>query len=53
MRSGCWSWDEEEYQGRARELLARAIELPAKDAYDRLLHKRAVERLKALDNSGG
>ena len=45
--------DEDEYRGRARELLARAVELPAKDAYDRLLHKRAVERLKALDASGG
>ena len=45
--------DEDEYRGRARKLLARAIELPAKDAYDRLLHKRAVERLKALDASGG
>ncbi len=45
--------DEDENRGRARKLLARAIELPAKDAYDRLLHKRAVERLKALDSSGG
>ncbi len=45
--------DEDEYRGRARKLLARAIGLPAKDAYDRLLHKRAVERLKALDASGG
>ena len=45
--------DEDEYQGRARKLLARAIGLPAKDAYDRLLHKRAVERLKALDASDG
>ena len=45
--------DEDEYRGKARKLLARAIELPAKDAYDRLLHKRAVERLKDLDASGG
>lgn len=45
--------DEDEYRDRARKLLARAVELPAKDAYDRLLHKRAVERLKALDASGG
>ena len=45
--------DEDEYRARARELLARAVELPAKDAYDRLLHKRAVERLRALDASGG
>ena len=45
--------DEDEYRGRARKLLARAVGLPAKDAYDRLLHKRAVERLKALDASDG
>ncbi len=45
--------DEDEYRDRARKLLARAVELPAKDAYDRLLHKRAAERLKALDASGG
>ena len=45
--------DEDEYRGKARDFLKRAVELPAKDAYDRLLHKRAVERLKALDASGG
>ena len=45
--------DEDEYRDKARGLLARAIDLPAKDAYDRILHKRAVERLKALDASNG
>lgn len=45
--------DEDEYRDKARKLLVRAVGLPAKDAYDRLLHKRAVERLKALDAPGG
>lgn len=45
--------DEDEYRDKARGLLARAIDLPAKDAYDRILHKRAVERLKALEASNG
>ena len=45
--------DEDENREKARGLLARAIDLPAKDAYDRILHRRAVERLKALDASGG
>ena len=45
--------DDDEYREKARGLLKRAIEIPAKDAYDRILHKRAVERLKALDASGG
>ena len=34
---------------RARELLARAIETPPKDAFDRLLHERAVAKLASLD----
>ena len=45
--------DDDEYREKARGLLKRAIEIPAKDAYERILHKRAVERLKALDASGG
>ena len=45
--------DEDEYRDKARRLLKRAVELPAKDAYDRILHKQAVERLKALDASNG
>ena len=45
--------DEDEYRDKARGLLSRAIDLPAKDAYDRILHKRAVERLKALAASDG
>ena len=50
---GLLALDEDEYRDRARGLLARAIEIPAKDAYDRILHRRAAERLKALDVSGG
>lgn len=45
--------DEDEYRDKARRLLKRAVELPAKDAYDRILHKQAVERLRSLDASGG
>ena len=45
--------DEDEHRDKARALLARAVEIPAKNAYDRILHRRAVERLKALDAPGG
>ena len=41
--------DDDKYRGQARELLARAIELPSKHAYDRILHAGAVEKLAALD----
>ena len=34
---------------RARDLLTRAIGLPPADAYDRLVHGQAVERLENLD----
>ena len=50
---GLLALDEDEYREKARALLKHAIELPAKDAYGRLLHKRAVDRLKALEASGG
>ncbi len=42
-----------DYRKRAAELLERTIRMPVKDAYDRLLHEQAVERLKALESSGG
>ena len=45
--------DENEYREKARSLLKRVIEIPAKDAYDRLLDKKALERLEALDASSG
>ena len=35
-------------RGKAKDLLARAIETPPKDAYDRLLHELAVKRLADL-----
>ena len=34
---------------QARDLLERAISLPQKDAHDRIIHRKAVERLTALD----
>ena len=34
---------------QARDLLERAIQLPQKDAHDRIIHRKAVERLAALD----
>ena len=34
---------------RARELLQRAVEIPARDAYDGFVHERAVAELKALE----
>ena len=36
-------------RGKARDLLERAITLPAKDAHDRIIHRKAVEQLAALD----
>ena len=33
---------------RAHELLTRAIEAPSKDAFERILHQKAVEQLAAL-----
>ena len=35
---------------QARELLSRGIEIPPRDAYDRILHDLTVEQLAALDN---
>ena len=40
--------DEDDYGERARDLLQRAIDMPAKNAFDRLQDERAVERLAAL-----
>ena len=34
---------------QARDLLKRAIQLPQKDAHDRIIHRKAVEQLAALD----
>ncbi len=50
---GLLEMDEDDYRDKAMGLLKRAIALPARDALDRLLHKQAVERLNALESSGG
>ena len=42
--------DDDEYRKQARRLLQRAIELPVKDAFDDLIHQKAVETLEALDS---
>ena len=34
---------------QARDLIERATGLPSKDAHDRIIHRKAVERLAALD----
>ena len=41
--------DDDKNREQARELLVRATAMPSKDAYDRILHRTAVERLAALD----
>ena len=41
--------DNAKYREQARDLFGRALELPSKDAYDRILHRRTVEKLAALD----
>ena len=46
---GLLALDEDEYREQARGLLKRAVELPVKDAYEGLLHKKAVKRLRALE----
>lgn len=46
--TGLLSLDAEENRARARELLKRAIRLPPKDAFGRLVHQKALNRLTAL-----
>ena len=41
--------DDDRNREPARDLLVRALELPSKDAFDRILHQRTVEKLAALD----
>ena len=41
--------DDDKNREQARQLLMRATAMPSKDAYDRILHRRAVEKLAALD----
>ena len=47
--SGLLLLDSRKHRGRARDLLVRAVELPPRDAFERILHQRAKERLAALD----
>ncbi|MDE0144646.1 MAG: hypothetical protein OXL95_02125 [Nitrospira sp.] len=46
---GLLGLDADDNRGKARDLLERAIALPAKDAHDRIIHRKAVEQLAALD----
>ena len=45
---GLLSLDAEGNRAKARGLLERAIGLPPKDAFERLVHQKAVERLAAI-----
>ena len=47
---GLLALDDDEYRKQARRLLQRAIGLPIKDAFDDLVHRKAVETLAALDS---
>lgn len=46
---GLLALDNVQYREKARNLLTRAIRLPAKDAYERIIHIEAVEVLNNLD----
>ena len=48
---GLLALDDFRYRKKARDLLMRAISLPATDAYERILHTKAVETLNSLDES--
>ena len=41
------------YKDKVHELLERAIEMPAKDAYDRIIHEEAVKFLNSLEAPEG
>ena len=41
--------DEKKHRARARDLLERALAMPSKDVYDRIVHQRTIEKLAALD----
>ena len=45
---GLLKLDESEHRDRARRLLQHSIKLPVTNAYERLLHEKAVEQLKGL-----
>lgn len=48
---GLLALDDFRYQKKARELLTRSISLPAKDAYEWILHAKAAEVLDGLNES--
>ena len=48
---GVLALDNVKYREKAQDLLMHAIRLPAKDAYERILHTKAVERLNSLNAS--
>jgi len=48
---GLLALDSFQYREKARNLLTRSIKLPAKDAYERILHTEAVEALNSLNES--
>ena len=41
--------DRDSNHGQAHDLLARAVEMPSKDAYDRIVHELAVELLEDVE----
>lgn len=46
---GLLALDSFKYREKARDFLMRSIKLPAKDAYERILHTEAVKALDSLD----
>ncbi|MDE0310285.1 MAG: hypothetical protein OXI60_10730 [Acidiferrobacterales bacterium] len=41
--------DKDKYRDKVHELIKQAIELPVRDAHERIIHQRAVNRLAALE----
>ena len=48
---GLLSLDAHDSRGKARDLLARMISIPPKDAYEWIIHRQAVEQLSSLDGA--
>ncbi len=46
---GLLSLNTDDNRGKVRDLLERASTVPAKDYHDRIIHRKAVEQLAALD----
>ena len=44
--------DQDKYSDKVHKLLKQAAELPIKDAYEKIIHDRIIEKLTALDTSG-